>query len=838
MKNLFTKKSLLKMAILGGASFCIVILFAACKNFLNAKETKSEIDAAIAYANASTYPIYIKYSGKNGVVKSPAGSEISKKVTDIFTLSFDPIGDYEFVSWKITNDTTNEELPNGEYLKIEDILNSETKCTFVKAPEPDMKLCLSPVVTERPQILSYAPMLGTEMSFKDSAIQVVFDYPMDIYSIYYTDEELTDLMAELGITDKDDPSLLKTTITQNETEQIKYYGYKKEGITYFKNISITASETGEILTGFFKAPIFDTETKLLIKVADYSSLPDYGEIKVEIGKDFFYTLNGKKITMSGNKKWLYQIKETRDNEAPVILQKSVKVVLPDGSDVLTKGTYSDTILNKSKITEIKDKIITSDNTTFNFNVRVRDEGNGMKPYFHVYYQMIYDSSYEKTNYKYVNHFKVPYQSVTTYDASYNGDFSKSIGSGIYKFILGFEDSVGNIVCWPDVNWKPDNPDRPGSATNDWSSNNSVFVLAVDRTVPQNTASLYGYSNTDNSISLCWQIDPLYSYQNYNDLDVVKIIKKSTGEILQEQSFSDVASVDYTKLYELTNVNALGDTDICFQFFDIAGNITQIEKTISVPSDLANEFVLIPGRKYAGTQIPSLIVSDHEVTQKEYSKYMTWYNEKEPSEQYGVGDYYPAYNVNWYETIMYCNLRSMDEGLTPVYYLGDYVNNYDIAQWSNSITLISNKDSKYFYNSTSDSCDELDAVKVNPAANGYRLPTEPEWVYIAERAGRDKYIYIGTDDSIVLKSKYAHISEGGKAFQVKGKEDYGKLYDMCGNVEEWSFTNNDSKRYKKGGFYGAATSSGVIKIADLSSKHSATFRNVYAGFRVVRTYIPQ
>ena len=61
------------------------------------------------------------------------------------------------------------------------------------------------------------------------------------------------------------------------------------GITYYKNITITASETGESLTGFFEAPTFVVENKLVIKVKDFNSLPDYGEIQVELDKDFFYS---------------------------------------------------------------------------------------------------------------------------------------------------------------------------------------------------------------------------------------------------------------------------------------------------------------------------------------------------------------------------------------------------------------------------------------------------------------------------------------------------------------------------------------------------------------------
>ena len=61
-------------------------------------------------------------------------------------------------------------------------------------------------------------------------------------------------------------------------------------------------------------------------------------------------------------------------------------------------------------------------------------------------------------------------------------------------------------------------------------------------------------------------------------------------------------------------------------------------------------------------IPSLFVCDHETTQAEWSKYM------KICKRTKIGDNYPIQNVNWYECIMYCNLRSEDEGLQPAYYI--------------------------------------------------------------------------------------------------------------------------------------------------------------------------
>ena len=855
-EKLIYQKITFKNGYTGGASFCIVILFAACKNFLNAKETKSQIDAAIAYANSSEYTIYIKYSGKNGVVKSPAGSEISKKVTDTFTLSFDPIGDYEFVSWKITNDTTNEELPNGEYLKIEDILNSETKCTFVKAPESDMKLCLSPVVTERPQILSYAPMLSTEMSFKDSAIQVVFDYPMDPDSIYYTQAEFDELMAQLNLTDKNDPALLRTTITKDEAEQTKYYGYIKDGITYYKNITITASETGESLTGFFEAPTFVVENKLVINVKDFNSLPDYGEIQVELDKDFFYTLNGKPITMAGNKKWIYQIKDTRDNKGPEIIKQSAKIVLPAGTEDLGTDTYSDATLKRSTIKAMKSKISTSSETTFNFNVRVRDEGNGVKPYFYVYYQKIYDENYEKTNNKNVGYFKIPFQSVTTYDASFNGNFSKGLDSGIYKLVFGFEDSVGNITCYPDVGWKPDDPENPRNAT-DWNiSSYNAYVFTVDWTCPDNYGNFYFYKySQDNgssySYKLYWKIDfPSQAYKGYNDLSSITIRDKSTGYRLDlPREFGDL--VDPSEGLYVFYFTVQSDTDVCIQFEDCVGNKSVIKEVrIPAANKIGQDNTFIAGRKIYSTQYSPLIVSDHEVTQKEYEQYMTWHGEQQqdsdlkPSDSKGKGDNYPAYYVNWYEAIMYCNLRSIAEGLTPVYYLGDDVNNYNIAQWGVSeIASISRNDKNYYYYNATDANETLDNVKENPAANGWRLPKSNERRYFAQRADLDDYTYVGTNSySEIAAYAWYNDNSGSKTHEVKTTTKNNgtgcELYDIMGNVGEWGFNKDSSNnRLLNGGNYLSTVNSGELQIFYLNYS-SPTIRRPTIGFRVVRTYIPQ
>lgn len=218
------------------------------------------------------------------------------------------------------------------------------------------------------------------------------------------------------------------------------------------------------------------------------------------------------------------------------------------------------------------------------------------------------------------------------------------------------------------------------------------------------------------------------------------------------------------------------------------------------------------------------LSSTEVTFAEFDRFCEKTGREKPSDSgWGRGDL-PVINISWFDAIAYCNWLSQTLNLMPVYQIN-----------GNQVTM-------------------------NPAANGYRLPTEAEWEAASRWNNEDALFANGQNEADPSDlnfdptdyRRYSYATNGvfrKKTLPVKSLTPNNGFYHLSGNVAEWCYDNfsfsyyRSSPRANPQGPYGSMEK--VVRGGSWASNpselrvwvrkgHGATYRSSQIGFRLAQT----
>ncbi len=407
-----------------------------------------------------------------------------------------------------------------------------------------------------------------------------------------------------------------------------------------------------------------------------------------------------------------------------------------------------------------------------------------------------------------------YVSETRYAANYTATVSSSFSLkyqeilSIVKagFVRARKHLSGVSYNWPEISIHsaPEADDEGGSllvrsyppklATVAFTNGTTFFDITVDltdssgRTLASSTKNLAGSA--------------VFTFENVSEEDAAKI---DAGEISAKLTSLELVygAAPYVTTHNRTWLEGLPRKQFDVQNARLTNPYSRTKAERNPILETAARVIADEIMVSAG----SFSISKTEVTQLFYRSVMN-YN---PS---GFkGDNRPVETVSWFDCLAFCNRLSEITGKTPAYSVGG---NTDPEEWD------------YVPHAGKSIYDE---IEVNAGANGFRLPTEEEWLFAA-RSGTssDGYEYSGSDE-IEKTGWYKKNSGCSGTHPVAQKEPNGLgLFDMTGNVWEWCWDSSTMQlRIAHGGSY--SYDDNFCKLSDLYFRRP-NMRFDCLGFRIV------